>query len=93
MDEGWVAALNDLEWRVLEGGLKGVVVDVFCPWQPAQPLAGVIAGEAAKVHGDDLVECLGLAIGLGMERRSHVRLGSSEAHELLEDGGEHRVLI
>jgi hypothetical protein len=34
-DGGWVAAVDDLEWRVLEGGLKGGVVDVFFPWQPA----------------------------------------------------------
>jgi hypothetical protein len=27
-------AIDDLEWLVFEGGLKGCVVDVLRPWQP-----------------------------------------------------------
>lgn len=61
-------AIDDLKRRVQEGSLKGGAVDILRPWQPVQPLAGSIIGEATKVHGDDLVGCLGLAVSLGMER-------------------------
>jgi hypothetical protein len=50
----------------------------------------MVAREAAKVHDDDLIGCLGLAVRLGVEYRCHVELDAGEAHELLpEDGGEH----
>ena len=31
-DGGWLTAVDELEWRGLERGLKGGVVDVFRPW-------------------------------------------------------------
>ena len=41
-DGGWLTAVDELEWRGLECELKGGVVEVFRPWQPAQPLMGAI---------------------------------------------------
>ena len=51
--------MNDV---VFKGELVGGVVDVFCQRHPAQPLAGMISGEAAEVHDDDLVGGLHLAV-------------------------------
>ena len=42
-DGGWLTAVDELKWRGLERGLKSGVVDIFRPWQPAQPLTGAIA--------------------------------------------------
>ena len=47
--------MDDLEWPLLNGGLERRVVDVSRSWEPAQPLARPVIGEATKVHNDDLV--------------------------------------
>ena len=54
--------------------------------KPTHPLSGMITGEAAEVHDDDLVCSLRLPIGLGMERQCHVQLGAREPHELAPEG-------
>ena len=61
-DGGWLTAIDDLERCRLERGLEGSVVDELCPLQPTQPLSWMVAHEAAKVHDDDLIGCLGLAV-------------------------------
>ena len=87
-------ALDELKWHGLEHGLKSGVVDVFRPWQPAQPLMGTIASQVVQIHDDHLVGCFYLAMRLRVECRHHVELDSSEAQQLfLEDGGEHGVPV
>ena len=93
-DGGRVAAIDHTEQRLVERCLVGRVVDVLRPRQPAQPLSGTIAGEAAQIHDDDSVGCFGLAVRLGVERRRHVQLRAHEAHELApERRGEDRVAV
>ena len=85
-----VMAVDHLEWRVVQGRLVCCVVGVLSPRKPAKPLARTVAGELAKVHGNDVVGRLRLAIRLRMKRRHHVQLGTHEPHQLLlEHGGEH----
>jgi hypothetical protein len=43
---------------------------------------GPIASEAAKVHHNDLVHRLRVAIGLGLERRRHVQPNTGKLEEL-----------
>ena len=81
-DGGRITPVNHLEWRLLQRGLVGGVVDVLCPRQPPEPLARTISCEAAKVHDDDPVRRLCLAIRLRVECSGHVELGAHQAHEL-----------
>lgn len=39
-----------------------------------------------KAHSDDLVDCLGLAVGLRVEGRAHELTGASSAEKLMPKG-------
>jgi hypothetical protein len=91
---GRFATVDDLERRCLERGREGCIVDELSQQQPAQALPRTVACEATKVHDDDLIGCLGLAVQLGVECYCHVELDTSKVNEVLpEDGGEHWVPI
>uniref|UniRef100_A0A8R7TJV7 Uncharacterized protein n=1 Tax=Triticum urartu TaxID=4572 RepID=A0A8R7TJV7_TRIUA len=70
------------------------VVAVLRPCQPVHPSSWTISSNAAQVHGDDLVDDLGLAIRLGMKRRAHAELHARQPKEIPPDvAREHRVTV
>jgi len=71
--DGWgITSIDHSEGRLAQGRLIGGVVCKLRPWQPPEPIPRTIAGEAAQVHGDDAVGCLGLAIRLRVKRNGHM---------------------
>ena len=52
--------------------VSGVVTELR-PRKPIEPIARTITGEAAKVHGNRLVNSLRLSIGLRMEGCTHLQ--------------------
>jgi hypothetical protein len=55
-------AVDDHEWSGLERRLEGSVVDELGPGQPTKPLPWPIPRHVAKIHYDDLVGGLCLAV-------------------------------
>jgi hypothetical protein len=62
--------------------MEAGVVAVLHPREPLEPLAGQVTSEATKVHCDDLVDRLRLAIGLWVECRGQLQLYSGHGEEL-----------
>jgi hypothetical protein len=77
-----VAAIHDMKWRSLQGDLKSRVVAELNPWQPLHPLSWSIPCQAPQIHGDNLVSCLRLAVGLQMKGGGHVERDLGEFEEL-----------
>jgi hypothetical protein len=74
--------------------VKRRVVAVFGPGKPLQPSPRTIASDAAQVHGDSFVHCLGLAIRLWVERRAHPQGDTGEFKQLPPDvAGEDWVAV
>jgi hypothetical protein len=51
------------------------------PTEATVATVGVDRGEAAKVHSDDAVGCLRLAVSLRVEGRGHEQLGAWKRHQ------------
>jgi hypothetical protein len=71
-DGWWVAPVDDPERGVPKRALVCRIEDELRPWEPLQLVMRSIAREAAKVHDDDSVSRLGLAIRLQVEGSRHV---------------------
>jgi hypothetical protein len=88
------ASVHHLKWRGTEGGVEQSVVAVLRPREPVHPGPRPITCHTTKVHGNHLVDNLGLAIRLWMERCAHAEGDAGALEEVTPDvSGKHRVLI
>jgi hypothetical protein len=67
----WITTVYHLEGCCPESHLKGGVVAVLDPWQPAQPVTRLISFKTAKVDSQNHVGHLRLAISLQVEGCAH----------------------
>ena len=64
----------------LDGSLVGVIVPPLCPWQPLNPGAWFVTYKTPHIMFYNLIEVLGLPIGLRMIRGAMAHLSTTE-HE------------
>ena len=83
------------EERSLAGrGMDGVVVSELGEGEELLPVVLLVVAEGTQVLFEDLVDALGLAVGLWVERRGHVGLDVEESEEVSpEAGGEDLVAV
>jgi hypothetical protein len=93
-DRRWGASVHHLKWRGTEGGVERGVVVVLRPRELVHLGSRPITCHTTKVHGNHLVDNLGLAIRLWMERYAHAEGDASALEEVTPDvSGKHRVPI
>jgi hypothetical protein len=70
------------------------VVAVLRPREPVHPSPRSITCHTTKVHGDHLVDNLGLVVRLRVKRRAHAEGDAGTLEEVAPDvSGKHRVSI
>src|SRR4051812_1381954 len=66
-DGRWRPAIDHLKRSGTQGGVVGGVVAVLHPGEPIDPSARTITCDTMQIHGNHLVDDLGLAVRLRME--------------------------
>lgn len=89
-----VAAVDNLEWRSMQGCLVGQVVAELGLGEPAQQAPRTITGEIAQVDTEDAVGHLRVAVRLRVEGRVEDEPDTREIEQLCPEGaGEYRIPV
>jgi len=74
--------------------VEGRVVAVLRPGEPVHPSSRSITCNTTQVHGDNLIDHLGLAVSLRMEGRAHAQLDAGHLEEVAPNvASEHGVSV
>jgi hypothetical protein len=62
--------------------MVGRVVAKLSPWEPIKPITLAITCQTPKIHGNGLVDSLGLPICLRVERKTHAEVHAGVTEEV-----------